>query len=235
VTRSSNTVNDIISGVSFTLQNTTTGAVNLSVSTDGSQLSTALQSLVTSYNSLLDQVNQQTGQSGGVLVGDSIIWQISNDMQQLASYWDPSSSSSIHSLSDLGIEFNESGEMSFNQNTFNSLSSSQISDAYKFLGSSNSGLGALANNFTQVTDPISGLIQSQLSDYTNQDSQLSDRIATLTDQATISQNALLAKVQAADALVAKLQSEQANVSAQVQSLNYVLYGYQNNQNQSGAL
>ena len=235
VTRSSNTVNDIISGVSFTLKNTTTGSVNLSVSTDGSQLSTALQSLVTSYNSLLNQVNQQTGQSGGALVGDSIIWQISNDMQRLATYWNPNGSSSIHSLSDLGIEFDDSGQMSFNQSTFNQLSSSQISDAFRFLGSSTSGLGALANNFTQITDPIDGLIQLQQADYKKEDTQLQSQITNLTDQATISQNALLAKVQAADALVAKLQSEQANVSAQVQSLNYVLYGYQNNQNQNGAL
>ena len=114
---------------------------------------------MTNYNSLVDQVNQQKGQSGGVLVGDSIIWQISNDMQQLATYWNPSSSGSIHSLSDLGVEFDDTGQMSFNQNTFNTLSQTQISDAFNFLGSSTSGLAALANNFTQITDPIEGLIQ----------------------------------------------------------------------------
>jgi hypothetical protein len=36
-------------------------------------------------------------------------------------------------------------------------------------------------------------------------------------------------VQAADALVANLESEQNAVNAQVQSLNYVLYGYQTQQ------
>ena len=231
VTRSTNTISDVISGVSFTLKNTTTSSnpsVTLSVSTDASQLSSALQSLVTSYNSLVDQVHQQQGQSGGVLVGDSLIWQISNDMQQLATYWNSSSSSSIHSLSDLGVEFDDTGKMSFNQNTFDQLSQTQISDAFKFLDSSNSGLGALANNFTQITDPISGLIQTQLTDYQTQNTSLSNQIATLTARATTAQNALTAKVQAADALVAQLQSQQQGVNAEVQSLNYVMYGYQQN-------
>ncbi|HTS49853.1 MAG TPA: flagellar filament capping protein FliD [Bryobacteraceae bacterium] len=235
VTRSSNTINDVISGVSLTLNSTTSvthPSSTISVSTDASQLSNALQTLVSSYNSLADQVNQQRGQSGGVLVGDPLIWQISSDMQQLATYWNPSSSSSIHSLSDLGIEFDDTGEMSFNQNTFSALSVSQISDAFKFLGSSSSGLGNLANNFTQITDPIEGLIQMQQTDIETQDTALTSQIATLTARATATQNTLTAQVQAADALCAQLESEQNNVSAEVQSLNYLTYGYQ--QNPSGA-
>jgi flagellar hook-associated protein 2 len=236
VTRSSNTVNNIISGVSFTLTGLTTNSApsaTISVSSSGSQLSGALQTLVSSYNALQTQLGQQEGKSGGVLVGDSLIWQISSDMQQLATYWNPNSTSSIHSLSDLGIEFSNTGQMSFNQNTFNSLSTSQISDAYSFLRSSTSGLGALANNFTAITDPIEGLIAVQQNDYTSEDQHLNDRISALTQQATVAQNALTAKVQAADALVAQLQSEQNSVSAQVQSLNYVLYGYQTQKSTAG--
>ena len=229
VTRSSNTISDVISGLSFTLNNTTSSTdppVTLSVSTDPSQLSTALQSLVTNYNALATQMAQQEGTSGGPLVGDSIIWQINNDMQQLATYYNPSSSSTIHSLSDLGIEFQDTGQMTFDQNTFNALSQTQITDALSFLGSSNSGLGALANNFTGITDPISGLIQLQQTDYQNEETSLNNQITTLTDQDTIAQNTLTAQVQAADALCADLESEQTDVNAEVQSLNYVLYGYQ---------
>ena len=73
----------------------------------------------------------------------------------MASYWNPGNSS-IRSLSDLGVTFEDNtGQLSFNASTFNSLSSSQISDAFKFLGSSSSGFAAFANNFTQLSDPIS--------------------------------------------------------------------------------
>jgi flagellar capping protein FliD len=232
VTRSTNTVNDIISGVSFTLTGLTSissPSATISVASDASQLSTALQNLVSSYNSLENSVTGQEGESGGVLVGDPIVWQINSDMQQLVTYWNPSSSSSIHSLSDLGIEFSDTGQMSFNQNTFNSLSQQQVSDAYSFLGSSSTGLGALANNFTGITDPIEGLIALQQNDYTSTDNQISGQITNETAQANVAQSALLQQVQEADALVANLESTQNQVSAQVQSLNYVLYGYQTQQ------
>ena len=47
----------------------------------------------------------------------------------------PNSSSTIRSLSDLGVTFNDTGQMSFDTSTFNALSDTQISDAFKFLGS----------------------------------------------------------------------------------------------------
>ena len=36
-----------------------------------------------------------------------------------------------------------------------------MSDAFKFFGSSNAGFAAFANNFTSLSDPISGSIQNQ--------------------------------------------------------------------------
>jgi len=233
MTRSSNTVSDAISGMSLTLNGTSSvsnPSATVSVSTNPSQLSNALQNFVSSYNNLADQVGQQVGQSGGALTGDLIIQQISSDMQQLVTYWNPASSSSIHSLSDLGVTFDNTGRMSFDPNVFNSLSASQISDAFKFLGSSTSGFAQLAGNFTQLTDPISGLIQVQEDGYKTQNDNITAQINTLNQRISQAQAALSAKLQAADALVAQLQSQQNNVNASVQSLNYVLYGKQTNAN-----
>ena len=233
VTRSSNTVNDVISGVSFTLQNTTNStnpSATISIAADSSQLSGALQSLVSSYNLLVDQVGQQVGQSGGVLTGDLIVQQISTDMQQLATYWNPSNSSSIHSLSDLGVTFDTTGKMSFDPTVLSGLSSTQVSDAFKFLGNSSSGFAALANNFTQLTDPVSGLIQTQETGYQNENAHLSKQITTQSDRAAQITAAMTAKLQAADALVAQLQSQQNTITASVQSVNYILYGRQTNLN-----
>ena len=54
VVRASNTVNDIIPGLSFTLKDTTAGSVTLSLASDTSQLAGALQTFVNSYNALFD-------------------------------------------------------------------------------------------------------------------------------------------------------------------------------------
>jgi flagellar hook-associated protein 2 len=227
IIESSNNITDVIPGVSFTLLNTLpTGSVSLSLATDPTQLSSAIQTFVTDYNTLVSQVSAQQGQNAGPLQGDLIINEISGDMQQLVTYYSPSSSSTIRSLSDLGVTFNDTGQMSFDSSTFNALSDTQISDAFKFLGSSSSGFAALANNFTQLSDPITGLIQTQIDGYETENTDLGNQITTAQARATQVQQSATAQAQAADALVAQLQSEQSDLDASIQSVNYVLYGRQ---------
>jgi len=229
ITRSTNTVNDVISGLSFTLLKQNAGSVTLSLATDRTQLSTALQTLVTGYNAVVDQVDQQRGTAGGPLGGDMLISNISGDLQQLASYWN-TKAGSIHSLSDLGVAFDTTGHLSFNESTFDAIPDSQIPDAFKFLGSSKSGLGALANNFTQLSDPLNGLIRLQENGYDTTNQELTKQISTLNTRTSQLEASMTARLQAADALVAKLQSQQNIVNASVSSLNFVLYGKQTNSN-----
>jgi flagellar hook-associated protein 2 len=228
VTESTNTISDIIPGVSFTLNKTTTGSVTLSLAPDPSQLSSALQSFVNDYNTVATDLSAQEGTSGGPLDGDQVIRDISSDMQQLATYWNTNSSSSIRSLSDLGITFNDSGQLSFDQATFDGLSDTQVSDAFKFFGSSNSGFAALANNFSQISDPVTGEIETEEAGCTQEDTQLTSQISTLNTQIAAYQASVTSQLQAADATCANLESEQNNVTAEVQSVDYVMYGRQTN-------
>lgn len=181
--------------------------------------------MVTDYNTLITQVQAQQGASAGPLGGDLIINQISSDMQQLVTYYNPSTSSSIRSLSDLGISFaDNTGQLTFDQSTFNALSDTQIADAFTFVGSSTTGLGALASNFTQLTDPIDGVITTEEAGFTQTNTSLNSQIATLNAQVAQIQANATAQAEKADALVAELQAEQNVNDASIQSLNYVLYG-----------
>jgi flagellar capping protein FliD len=175
-------------------------------------------------------VQAQEGQTAGPLQGNLIVNQISNAMQDLATYWNPTGSSTIHSLSDLGVTFNDTGQMSFSTSTFNALSDTQISDAYKFLGSASSGFSALANNFTELSDPITGMIGTQISGYQTQEAEINDQITSAQARVAQVQQTATAEMQAADALVAELQSQQSEVDSSIQSINYVLYGRQANAN-----
>lgn len=224
VTESTNTITDVIPGVSFTLNGETSGSATISLASDPSQLSSALQSLVSDYNTLVTEVQQQYGTSAGPLNGDPIITQISDDMQQLVTYWNPASTSSIRSLSDLGISLSDTGQMSFSTSTFNALSDSQISDAFKFLGSSTTGFGALAGNFTQISDPVSGIIEDETNGLNQDNTQLGDQITTLDQQAAQIQAQATTQAQQADALCAELEQQQSTLDASIESLNYVIYG-----------
>jgi len=147
-------------------------------------------------------------------------------MQDLATYYNPTSTSSIRSLSDLGVTFNSTGQMSFSSSTFNALSDSQISDAFQFLGSTNTGFAALASNFSQLTDPLTGMIQAQISGYETTNTELGDEITTGLARVAAIQASATSQAETADALVAQLQQEQADLDSSIQSANYVLYGKQ---------
>lgn len=227
IVESSNTISDVIPGVSFTLLNTLpSGSVTLSLATDPTQLSSALETFVTDYNTLVSAVSAQQGQNAGPLQGNLIINEISSDMQDLVTYWNPTGTSTIHSLSDLGVTFNDTGQMSFDSSTFNALSDTNISDAFKFLGSASSGFAALASNFTQLTDPVSGMIQSQIDGYNSTNTELGDEITTAEATVTQVQASATSQAEAADALVAELQQQQTALDSSIQSVNYVLYGRQ---------
>jgi flagellar hook-associated protein 2 len=228
ISESTNNITDVIPGVSFTLLNTTSGtqSVTLTLATSGAPLSSALQTFVNDYNTLVTAVHAQEGQGGGPLQGNLIINQISDAMQDLVTYWNPTGSSTIHSLSDLGVTFNDTGQLSFSSNTFNALSDTQISDAYTFLGSSSSGFASLASNFTQLSDPVSGIIETQLTGYQSEETQLGDQITTGEAYVNQVEQTATQQMEAADALVAELQQQQTEVDSSIQSVNYVLYGRQ---------
>lgn len=217
-----NVVNSVIPGVTFTILGQTSTATTLSLSSDPTQLSSALQDFVTNYNSLRTALNAQEGPSAGALSGDIAITQLEDTMRSLTSY--TNSSGSINSLEELGVEFDSTGQASFNQTTFDSLTSSQISDAFRFVGSATSGLGGFSQTFGQMADPVSGLIQVEESGLQTTDQSLQSQISTLTDRITSMQTNLSAQLESADANIAELQSQQQTLTASLQSLSLVLYG-----------
>src|SRR4029077_5381942 len=130
-TQSSNVVNNVIPGLTFTIQQATASPVTLSLSSDRTQLSTALQDFVTKYNAADQQLLAQVGPAAGLLSGDSVVEQLQNQLRQLTSY--STSSGAVRSLADLGIEFSTNGQASFNSTTFNALSDTGIADGFKFI------------------------------------------------------------------------------------------------------
>jgi flagellar hook-associated protein 2 len=227
VTQAGNVVNSVVSGVTFTIQSATSVPVTLNLSSDRSQLSSALQSFVQSYNSLKQTVNAQVGQNAGLLSGDVAVTQLQSLLRQITSYTGTSGNGvagSIQSLADLGIEFSTTGEASFNQNTFNQLSGSQISDGFRFLGSATSGFGAFGAQLDQFTDPVSGILKTEQDGVDRTDQSIQNQVSTLNDRITLLQTNLAAQLQKADAALAELQSQQNTVSASLQGLNLVLFG-----------
>ena len=225
VVQSGNVVNNVIPGLTFTLLAPSSSSVTLSLASDPSQLSSALQDFVTNYNALQTEIQSQTGTSGGALAGNTVLNQIRNTLRQLTSY--TTSTGTVQSLADLGIEFSSTGVATLNSTTFSALSSSQISDAFQYLGSATSGLGRFSASLAQFSDPVNGLIQSEMSGLTQTDQHLQTQMSALNTRISAMQTALTAQLEAADAMQNQLQTQQQVLSGALQAVSLVLYGKNN--------
>jgi flagellar hook-associated protein 2 len=226
VTSSSNQITSAVPGITFTIKDTTAGAeiVTLSAATDASQVSSALADFAANYNSVAAQLNAQIGPSAGLLSGNSLIRQIQSALRGLSNY---NGSGAIKSLAALGIELSKTGEMSFNQTTFSSLTSTDVASAFTFLGSATTGFGELASTLTQFSDPVNGAIRQQQDQWDATYQRLSERVSLLTERTNTMQKGLAQKLQAADTLLAHLASQQTMLNVSIQSLNAMTYGKQN--------
>jgi flagellar hook-associated protein 2 len=224
IDQAGNTVNSVIPGVTLNIVGASSSPITVSLASDPTQLSSALQSFVTNYNAVKGAVTAQEGTSAGPLLGDPMVTQIASELRQVASYYN--SNGSIHSLADLGVTFNDAtGQATFDGGTaISALSGTQVTDAFNFVGSATTGLGGFAANFTQLSDPITGLIKIETDGLTQTDQNLQSQIVTKTDQANAMQTALAARLQKADAAIAALQSQQQTLTGSLQALSLVLYG-----------
>jgi len=223
IVRSGNVISDVIPGLTFTIVSQTDPGetVELKLFSSRSTLATKLADLASAYNRLRTAVNAQIGKAAGMLSGDFLIREIQQNLRELAAY---ESTGAVRRLADLGLEFNEEGEISFNSSKFYSLSEAEIAAAFDYLGSETSGLGGLSQNFKQISDPISGLIKLQQDQYDAADERLSRQIDELTSRIEFMQLSLSAKLQQADTLLAQLESQQVLLEASIKGLELALYG-----------
>ena len=122
VTRSKNTFDDLIKGVSITLNeiNTSTANSNVSITQDWSEIKKTVESLVSSYNSLMTKLTDFTKydtdtKTAGTFQGVSQINTLTREVKKQILSVD----SSGRSLADFGIELNTDGQLKLDSAVLN--------------------------------------------------------------------------------------------------------------------
>ena len=184
------------------------GDSTVTVSQSSSNQANALSSFVAAYNAAVDELSTNRGQGGGALTGDSLINTLSQSLRGMSTF--TGGSGSVQNLTDLGLTFDKTGHLNFDQTVFATVSAAHPGDVSAFLGSPDSG-GFLKNatdTLNGLEDPTTGIIETTIASaqtaIDNQNTKISseqDRIDTLT-------TSLSAKIDAADALIASLEQQQ---------------------------
>lgn len=114
MTRKSNTVTDIISGATFTLNKVTTSTASLSIKQDTSTIPTLVDSFVSAFNTANSKIKDltkydSTTKTSGTLQGETAVSSIYNSMAQLITKVEPTTGKS---LMDYGFSLDKSGTLS---------------------------------------------------------------------------------------------------------------------------
>ncbi|MDA8208414.1 MAG: flagellar filament capping protein FliD [Actinomycetota bacterium] len=126
VDSASNTVSGVMNGVSINLlsaQSSGSSPVTITVTPNASAMATQVQNLVDAANTALSDINKYAGynnqtQSGGPLMGDPTLNQITNQILQSISQ--VTGSGTLDGAQAVGLTLSSSGTISFNQATFES-------------------------------------------------------------------------------------------------------------------
>jgi flagellar hook-associated protein 2 len=184
------------------------GQTTISVASDPSGAADALTSFVSAYNAVVAELNNNHGTAGGALTGQTIVTGLEQSLESLISF--TGGSGSVQNLTDLGLTFSQSGQLSFDQATFDNAANSDPQDVANFLGSPTTGgfLQAATNLLNGLEDPNTGLFAETNTSIQNQITSDNQQITNTQNNITTMQNDLTAQMSQADTMIASLESQQ---------------------------
>ena len=225
--RKSNSVSDIVPGVTFTLKGTTSSAASVSLDRDTTDLKTRLNALVTAYNDFNNIVNETTnpkstlGTYGATLVGDSTVKMIRQQIRSLLFTTSSTPGKSISSLSQVGYSIDQHGVLSLDATKLDTSLQNNFADvAQMFTGGYNNlstystlSAGYAGDAVKKLTNILSNT--GPLVTKTNNANTQSDGYRTQLTALQTRMDALLARYQkqfaAMDSLVGQTNSQKTSL------------------------
>jgi flagellar hook-associated protein 2 len=194
ISSTSNTVNNVINGVTLSLVGpTTNGPVTLTVAPDTSSVTSAVSQLVSSYNTAITAINAQFqvgpgGIANGSLEADNSLRDAQQTLLGAITYSTAGIGGAVN-LTNLGISVNNDGTLSVDSTALATALSSNFSGVQSFLQTSVTGFAANLNTvLTGLTDSTTGTLGLDAQGLTQSSQDLTNQISGL--QASIAVQAL---------------------------------------------
>jgi len=152
ITSGSNTVSTAIPGVTFQLLSTSTAPVQVEITNDTADVSTAMSTFVSAYNTVVGDLTTQEGNtSTGAaepLYGDPTISLLQTQLSQ--ALFGGAASGSISSITQLGVTVNDDGTLTYSDSDMQATLNSNFSDVVGFLQNT----GSFGDNLTTVLNGL---------------------------------------------------------------------------------
>lgn len=185
VTRTSNTISDLITGYDITLKES--GLSNVSVGQDRKGILTKIDNFVTQYNTAMDELTSLTKNSTdsatrGIFAGESLIRNLRSDLQDMLGRV----GGGVGTLYDYGFDVDKGGMLSVDKTIINNKMDANINNFEAFFSGGNYDNG---NGTTTTLTGAFDELTTQLGQYTKTNAFLSqfrdsitENISTLEDR-----------------------------------------------------
>jgi flagellar hook-associated protein 2 len=227
--RKTNTITDIVPGLTLDLKATSATAASVVVTRDVADIKTKLKALVTAYNDFNDIANQTTNPKstletyGATLVGDSTVRMVRQQIRTLIFSQSSTPGASIKSLGDMGYSLNEKGVLSLDDAKLDKVLANNFDDVTKVLTGgynklstySTAPAGIAGDAFKKLTNLLAstGPLMTKSENANTENTKYQSQLAKL----QLRMDALLARYQkqfaSMDSLVGNVNSQKTSLKA----------------------
>ena len=198
VTRSSNTVNDVIDGVTLDLYTTTTGAARLDLNRDTASIKDNIKGLLTAYNEFEDTLEilgdraSEVEEFGGILAGDNLLQRVRNQVRDMITSNSTTPGTTIKAARHVGLSIDRFGKLSLDEDKLDTaLQDNFVEVSTMFSAGTNNqsiyspapaGLAGDAINSIEKMLLSTGLIDTQSKSATTQIAKYKEELTALDER-----------------------------------------------------
>uniref|UniRef100_UPI00261D11B1 flagellar filament capping protein FliD n=1 Tax=uncultured Limnohabitans sp. TaxID=768543 RepID=UPI00261D11B1 len=197
VSRSSNTVNDVIDGVTLELYTSTSGAARLDLNRDTAGIKENIQGLVAAYNDfeetlkILGDRASEVEEFGGVLAGESLLQSVRTQVRGMITSNSSTPGTTIKAARDVGLSIDRFGKLTLDETKLDTALQNNFGEVSTMFSAGNNqsiyspaaaGLAGSAINSIEKMLLSTGLIDTQSKSATTQIAKYKDEMTALDDR-----------------------------------------------------
>lgn len=224
ITKTSNTVTDVISGVTLSLVGKTTGTpITVSASQDTDSVKTSIEDFIKAFNELQTEVKNQTDSGyedgeAGALASDSATRQILSSIRDQMNIAVTGITGSNTTLSSIGISFQTDGTLALDATVFGAALSADSTNV-KEIFSSTEGYAVRIDSVVSNMLAGSGTIATRTEAFQDRIKSLDDQRFDLESRLERTEQRLRARFTSLDVLVSGMSSTSSYLTQQLNLLN----------------
>ncbi|HEX4949607.1 MAG TPA: flagellar filament capping protein FliD [Blastocatellia bacterium] len=215
LTRSSNTVSDALTGVTFNLLSS--GSANIKVTANTSELENKLKSFITAYNDVQDFISAQytkdaTGRPTGPLVGEATLRSVQTQLRNAVGQSFATNGGTLANLTEVGVGRDDKGRLVLDSKVFNErVKESGIDNVRALFAGKASGDKGIANeiytSYKTLSDDLTGIVRKAITGNEDSIKRLDKSIADQLARVSTLRQSLSRQFAAADAAISQLNSQ----------------------------